>query len=30
MLLAFREHALHNPDAVMKKPLTLDEYLPLG
>jgi acetyl-CoA acetyltransferase len=25
--LAFREHALRNPDAVMKKPLTLDDYL---
>ena len=23
---AFREHALRNPDAMMKKPLTLDEY----
>jgi acetyl-CoA acetyltransferase len=23
---AFREHALRNPDAVMKKPLTTDEY----
>lgn len=25
--LAFREHALRNPDAVMKKPLTMDAYL---
>jgi acetyl-CoA acetyltransferase len=25
--LAFREHALRNPDAVMKKPLTMDDYL---
>jgi len=24
--VAFREHALRNPDAVMKKPLTLDDY----
>ncbi len=23
---AFREHALRNPDAVMKKPLTIDDY----
>jgi acetyl-CoA acetyltransferase len=23
---AFREHALRNPDAVMKKPMTLDDY----
>jgi len=25
--LAFREHALRNPDAVMKKPLTMEDYL---
>jgi acetyl-CoA acetyltransferase len=25
--IAFREHALRNPDAVMKKPLTMDDYL---
>jgi acetyl-CoA acetyltransferase len=25
--LAFREHALCNPDAMMKKPLTMDDYL---
>lgn len=25
--LAFREHALRNPNAVMKKPLTMEEYL---
>jgi acetyl-CoA acetyltransferase len=25
--IAFREHALRNPDAVMKKPLTLDDYM---
>jgi acetyl-CoA acetyltransferase len=25
--LAFREHALRNPNAVMKKPLTMDDYL---
>jgi acetyl-CoA acetyltransferase len=25
--MAFREHALRNPDAVMKKPLTLEDYL---
>ena len=25
--MAFREHALRNPDAVMKKPMTLDDYL---
>ena len=24
--VAFREHALRNPDAMMKKPLTLDDY----
>ena len=24
---AFREHALKNPEAMMKKPLSLDEYL---
>ncbi len=24
--MTFREHALRNPDAVMKKPMTLDEY----
>ncbi len=24
--IAFREHALRNPDAVMKKPMTLDDY----
>jgi acetyl-CoA acetyltransferase len=24
--VAFREHALRNPDATMKKPLTLDDY----
>jgi acetyl-CoA acetyltransferase len=25
--MAFREHALRNPNAVMKKPLTMDDYL---
>ena len=25
--IAFREHALRNPDAVMKKPLTLEDYM---
>src|SRR5665213_4505917 len=25
--MSFREHALRNPDAVMKKPLTMDDYL---
>ena len=25
--IAFREHALRNPNAVMKKPLTMDDYL---
>jgi acetyl-CoA acetyltransferase len=25
--VAFREHALRNPDAMMKKPLTLDDYM---
>lgn len=25
--IAFREHALRNPEAVMKKPLTLDDYM---
>jgi acetyl-CoA acetyltransferase len=25
--IAFREHALRNPDAMMKKPLTLDDYM---
>lgn len=25
--ISFREHALRNPEAVMKKPLTLDDYL---
>jgi acetyl-CoA acetyltransferase len=25
--LAFREHALRNPDAMMKKPLTMEDYL---
>jgi acetyl-CoA acetyltransferase len=25
--LAFREHALRNPEATMKKPLTMDEYM---
>jgi acetyl-CoA acetyltransferase len=25
--LSFREHALRNPEAVMKKPLTMDDYL---
>ena len=25
--LAFREHALRNPEAVMKKPLTMEDYL---
>jgi acetyl-CoA acetyltransferase len=24
--MAFREHALRNPDAVMKKPMTIDDY----
>ena len=24
--IAFREHALRNPDAQMRKPLTLEEY----
>lgn len=25
--MSFREHALRNPDAIMQKPLTLDDYL---
>jgi acetyl-CoA acetyltransferase len=25
--IAFREHALRNPDAMMKRPLTLDDYM---
>jgi acetyl-CoA acetyltransferase len=25
--MAFREHALRNPEAVMKKPMTLDDYM---
>lgn len=25
--IAFREHALRNPDAIMKKPLTLEDYM---
>src|SRR5205807_1623657 len=24
--VAFRQHALHHPDAVMKKPITLDDH----
>jgi acetyl-CoA acetyltransferase len=27
LAISFREHALRNPDAMMKKPLTLDSYL---